>query len=69
MKRKCPSCNSCLDYNWIGPNMVLHCWLENTYYRLISNSVVQLSYEEVDNMRKNGKEYIALGSHEPKQSI
>ncbi len=38
MKRKCLSCKECLEFNFIGGNIIYYCILCNLYYELILNT-------------------------------
>lgn len=45
-RKKCPSCNSCLDMVWILPNRFYHCWLEDIWYNIIEEKMVIINIFE-----------------------
>lgn len=51
-KKKCPSCNSCLDIVWLMPRRFYHCWLEDTWYDIVDNVVTLIDIEETTGIPK-----------------
>lgn len=52
MKKKCPSCNSCLDLVWLMPNRYYHCWFEDVWYTTIGNEMAIIDIYKVSGYSK-----------------